>query len=192
MSEKQPHHHNQQPHHEKHEINEHNHRVHEHIAKEAEKAKREKSAQNIEKIKQMAEAEAKQTEKIKIGKESTIEESDGSFGFHHNLKSDAFNRILKRTQQKLSKPTRAFSKLAHNPTIDKVSEFSAKTIARPSGILGGSIFALVGSLALYYFAKQYGFQYNYLFAFMLFVAGYAIGAILELVVWAFYGRKQRY
>lgn len=191
MTEKHTSHHDQQPHHEKVVTHEHHQKVHEHLAHEAEKAKRERSAQNIEKIKQLAEAEAKKTEKIQPH-EDNQGESDNGFGMQQHIKLEAFNRLLARTQQKLSKPARGFSRFTHSPLVDKVSNVSAQTIARPSGILGGSICAFAGSLVVYYFAKNYGFEYNYLFVFLLFIGGYAVGAFLELVIWLFYSRRQRY
>lgn len=191
MSEKQPAHHNQRPHHEKLVGHEHQQRVHEHLAKEAETARRQKSAENIEKIKQLAEAEAKKSEKISAH-ENQKQESDSGFGMQQHIKLEAFNRLLARTQQKLSKPVRGFSRFTHSPLVDKVSNVSAQTIARPSGILGGSICAFAGSLIVYYFAKHYGFEYNYLFVFLLFIGGYAVGAFLELAIWLVYSRRQRY
>ena len=191
MSEKLSSHHNQHPSHEKLVGHEHERRSHEHLAHEAEKARRAKSAENIERIKKLAEAEAKKAEKIATHEEPK-NEADSGFGLQQHLKIDAFNRLLARTQQKLSKPARAFSKFAHNPTIDKVSNIGAQTVARPSGILGGSICAFLGSVAVYYFAKHYGFEYNYLFVFILFAGGYLVGAFLELTVWALYSRRQRY
>src|SRR5688572_28989604 len=126
MSEKHPSHHNHEPHHEKTVTHEHHKKVHEHLAHEAEKARRQKSAENIEKIKQLAEAEAKKAEKV-ISHEEPKSETDSGFSMQHNLKLDAFNRVLARTQQKLSKPARAFSRFTHNPTIDKVSNLGAQT-----------------------------------------------------------------
>ncbi len=191
MSEKHTGHHNQQPHHEKLVDHEHHRKVHEHKAHEAERAKRERSAQNIEKIKQLAEAEAKKAEKI-VTQETPKTESDSGIGMQQNLKADAFNRIMSHTRRKLSKPAKTFSRFTHNNFVDKVSNVGAQTVARPSGILGGSICAFLGSVVVYFFAKRYGFEYNYLFVFILFVGGYAIGAVLELLVWGLYSRRHRY
>ena len=75
--------------------------------------------------------------------------------------------------------------------MESISNVGAQTIARPSGLLGGSIAAFAGSLTLYFLAKQYGFRYNYLMMFMLFVGGFAIGGIVELLGWKLF-RKNRH
>ena len=151
----------------------HSERVHKHQKELAEKARHEKS-QEI------------------TSQENTKTDSASLAGMHNSLKTKAYKRVLTKTQHKLNKPARAFSKFTHNPAIDKISNVSAQTIARPSGFLGGSIFAFLGSSIVYYYSKHYGFKYNYLLVFMFFVGGYAVGALLELFIWLVYTRKQRY
>ena len=97
-----------------------------------------------------------------------------------HLKKDAYKRVIKKTQNNLSKTEKTFSKAIHNPVIEKVSDVSAKTVARPSGILFGSIGAFVASLVIYFISKRSGFEYNYLLFVMVFVGGYFIGLIAEL------------
>lgn len=171
--------------------NEHNERLAEHTKEQAAKARQEKSAENIQKIKELAKAEAEASAKVGVH-ETPADETDSLIGVQHSLKANAYERTLARAQQKLSKPLRSFSKVAHNPVVDKISEVGAQTVARPSGLLGGGICSFIGSLILLYYSKHYGFRYNYLLLFVLFAAGFLIGAILELVVWFFYSRKHRY
>ena len=82
------------------------------------------------------------------------------------------------------------SRIIHQPAIDAASEATAKTIARPSGILGGGICAFAGSLFFLYFAKHDGFHYNYLLFLVFFIGGFAIGLLFEVLVWALYARRQ--
>lgn len=171
--------------------NEHHKRAQELIAEHADRARREKSAENLAKIQEMAKIEAREAKKI-VAEQQPDNETDSMLGMQHSLKSTAYKRTLANVQQKLSKPARVFSKIAHSPAVDKISMISAETVARPSGILGGSICAFLGSLIVYYFAKHYGFRYNFLLMFVLFIGGYIIGALLELAVWLIYTRKQRY
>lgn len=191
MTEKHIAHHEQHPAHEKLVSHEHHKHADEHLAEQAEKARQQKSAENIEKIRAMAEIEAEKAEKI-AAHEQPKTETDSTLGMQHSLKATAYARVLAKTQQKLSMPVRGFSRLTHSPVVDKLSAVGAETVARPSGILGGSICAFLGSLTVYYFAKHYGFTYNYLFVFFLFLGGYALGAFLELLVWLLYSRRQRY
>ena len=166
-------------------------RAHNHLKEQAERARQEKSHHNLEKIRHMAEQEAEQTKKI-VTETEPDQAADSMLGMQHSLKANAYERTLAKVQQKLPKAARAFSKITHNPIVDKVSNVGSQTIARPSGILGGSISAFLGSLVLLYYSKHYGFRYNYLVLSMLFVGGFLLGAILELLVWGVHSRKQRY
>lgn len=113
-----------------------------------------------------------------------------TLGVQQSMKNRAYKRELAKIQTKLPRGSRSFSKFIHNPTVETVSNIGAQTIARPSGLLGGSIVAFVGSLVLYVMTKQYGFTYNYLMMFLLFLGGFAIGAIIELLGWQLF-RKHR-
>lgn len=98
------------------------------------------------------------------------------------LKADAFNRTLIKVRRQLNPVDRVFSKLVHQPVIDAVSEFSGKTIARPSGLLGGGLFALIGSSLLLYISKHYGFEYNFTVFLIMFAGGFAAGLFAELAM----------
>lgn len=89
---------------------------------------------------------------------------------------------MRQIRSKLSKPDKTFSKVIHNKTVESVSEVSSKTIARPSGLLGGGICALLGSAYLLYMTKHYGFEYNYFVFFLLFVGGFFVGMFGELLL----------
>lgn len=177
--------------HNKHVEHEHQERANKHITEQAEQARREKSAENIEKIKELAKAHAETADAVNLG-ETPPSEADSMVGMQHSLKATAYERTLARVQQRLPKTARVFSKAVHNPAVDKISTVGAETVGRPSGLLGGSICAFLGSVITLYYSKHYGFKYNYLVLFILFVAGYMVGAIIELLVWFFHGRKQRY
>lgn len=98
------------------------------------------------------------------------------------LKKETFNRTMVRVRKKLSAPARTFSKIIHQPVVDSISQVGSQTVARPSGLLGGSIVAFLGSSTFLWMARHYGFTYNYLLFAILFVAGFAIGMILELII----------
>lgn len=176
--------------HEKTVTHEHHERAEKHRNEQAEKARAEKSTENLEKIRELAKAEANEAKKVVS--EQAEDETDSLLGVQHSLKATAYERTLARIQHKLPRAARAFSRIAHSPVVDKVSAVSAQTVARPSGVLGGGICAFLGSLIALYYSKHYGFKYNYLLLLFLFVAGYLVGATLELAVWLVYSRKQRY
>lgn len=170
---------------------ENNERAAKHTAEHAERARREKSKENLDKIKELAKLEAESADKVNL-LESPTDESDSLIGVQHSMKANAYERTLSRAQQKLSAPARSFSRIVHSPVVDKFSEIGASTVARPSGLLGGSICAFVGSVILLYYSKHYGFKYNYMFLFLLFALGFIVGAVIELLVWFLYSRKRNY
>jgi hypothetical protein len=168
-----PEHHGNTTHHEKAEQK--------HLKELQEKANKtqETSKDTIEHIKQSIESTAISGKEYSVG-EKESKPTNHSFGVTKHLKKDAYKRVIKKTQNNLSKTEKTFSKAIHNPVIEKVSDVSAKTVARPSGILFGSIGAFVASLVIYFISKRSGFEYNYLLFVMVFVGGYFIGLIAEL------------
>lgn len=104
---------------------------------------------------------------------------------HHyitkKLKDIKYQETLSQIRNKLSTNQKRFSNLVHQPTIDSVSEIGAKTVARPSGIIGGSSFALVGSIILIFISNKIGFEFPQSIFILLFCTGFFIGLIIELV-----------
>lgn len=138
----------------------------------------------IESLKHQAEHEAKS--KKEVGVDSTVENKPKDSGLaSRNLKTETLKRNLQRARAHLSRPDRALSKAVHQPVIDTISKIGEKTIARPNGILAGSIVALLGSSYVLYTAKHYGFTYNYSVVFILFGGGYVVGLILETIIFIF-------
>lgn len=158
-------------------------------AEQAEQAKQEKANENLAKIHELAKQEAEQSHKVAV--ETTTTDDNNIVGLQHSLKATAYERTLSKARQKLPKLARAFSVVSHNAVVEKVSTVSAQTAARPSGLLGGSISAFLGSVIILYFSRHYGFRYNYLVLFILFIGGFLLGVVLELLVWLFYSRKRR-
>ncbi len=168
---------------EKHEnLNHDNHEQQEAIRKsvesKAEKSKNE-HAENLGEIRSKIETEAK-SKKEKSEHHKDKHESDKPVFVNKELKNLAYQRTLRRTQSKLSAPSRAFSKVIHQPTVENVSEFAGKTIARPSGILMGGISAFIGSSIFLWAARYYGYEYNFLLFALFFVGGFFIGLFVEL------------
>jgi hypothetical protein len=108
------------------------------------------------------------------------------------IKSISLKNELKAIRQKLPLDQKLLSKTIHQPIIRRSSEATAKTIARPVGLLGGGILAFIGSLAYLFFAKYIGIKYNYLVFIMLFVLGYVLASILELLTKSLSKTKNTY
>lgn len=170
---------------------EHHSRNQELAAEKARKALAEHAEQDHQALAQEAAKHAQESSKHKIDHAASERRDDLTLpGVQQTMKDRAYKRELAKVQTKLPKTSRRFSKVVHNKTVETVSNIGAQTVARPSGLLGGSIVAFAGSLVLYFMAKQYGFRYNYLVMFLLFIAGFAVGALLELVTWSFSGRHK--
>lgn len=99
-----------------------------------------------------------------------------------DLKATTYRRTMKANRRHLRPQERVFSKVIHQPIIEKVSEVAGATVARPSGIIGGGLLAVLGSSILLWITKKYGYEYNYLVYMILFVGGFALGIIIELAL----------
>lgn len=95
------------------------------------------------------------------------------------LKDMAYHRALARTRKHLSAPSRTFSKIVHSSALDHPSETIGKTVARPSSMLGGALFAMVGTSLLLWVTKKYGYEYNYLAVVVMFGFGMIVGLTVE-------------
>lgn len=123
-----------------------------------------------------------------VGKEKATH-APSELYVNQELKEQTWNRSMTRVRKHLSAPNRAFSKVIHQPVVDSVSRVSEKTIARPSGLLTGSIFAFLGSSFFLWMANHYGFEYNYLLFFLFFIGGFAVGLVVEMLLFVFRRKK---
>lgn len=134
---------------------------------------------NIESIREQI------AEKAISGKELTPTENEQpqpqSLFSTKQLKLEAFTKTMQRVRSRLNPPERALSKFMHHPTVEMLSNYGSETVARPSGILGGGLFTLVGSSVFLFYAKNRGFEYNYSIFILLFVAGFGAGLVTELI-----------
>lgn len=136
---------------------------------------------NIDKIKQSIHDEAISGREFAMG-EHHKDADQPILGVHRELKANAYKRTLHKVRAHLRPSEQAFSKVIHQPKVEAVSEISSKTIARPSGILGGGITALLGSGYVLYVSKYAGFKYNFFVFILFFCGGFVVGTILELLI----------
>lgn len=125
----------------------------------------------------------------KLEKEADSAKALGHGEINAELKKITLRRELKNIRSKLSGPDKALSSVIHQPAVRVVSEASAKSIARPSGLLGGGITAFIGTTAYLVLANQMGFSYNYFVFIALFVIGFILGLTIEIVSSAFIGKR---
>lgn len=91
----------------------------------------------------------------------------------------AFKQLMHKVQKHLSKPEKTVSKILHQPTVERLSEVGSKTVARPSGVLVGSIFSFISSLIVYFISKQYAYDMTYSVFVVSFLGGFMFGIVAE-------------
>jgi hypothetical protein len=104
-------------------------------------------------------------------------------------KKGALKSERQKIQANLSTGDKVFSKVIHNRAITAASDAAAATVARPTSLFWGGLFACLTSAMLYFTAKYIGFQYNYLVSFISFVGGYLVGLVVELLLRLVHGSK---
>jgi len=134
---------------------------------------------NIGKLQESIHKTAISAKEVTVGEREETN-SQPVLGAQKALKTDAYRRTIQKVRSHLNPTERTFSKVIHHRLIEPVSEFSSRTVGRPSGILGGGIVALVGSGIVLYMAKHYGFRYNFTIFLLLVVGGFGTSLLLEV------------
>lgn len=150
---------------------------------EAERVSQERSPSDaLEQIRERL-AAIHEYENTPIGANLESEDTDepSVLGIQKVLKNDAFRDTMRTVRASLPSGSVLFSKIIHNPSMDRASEITSRTIARPAGLLGGGITALAISAISLILAKRYGFSYNYGTLLISFLAGYTVVTIIEIV-----------
>lgn len=138
----------------------------------AEKSEAE-AREQLEKVIEKAESEeVKQEKRQPVKAERIITRED---------RKDSFKKTMETVQSQLPKSSRTFSKVIHNPTVEKVSEVTGKTIARPNAILSGSVAAFVLTLAIYTLAKINGYPLSGFETIAAFIIGWIAGMLFDYI-----------
>lgn len=88
---------------------------------------------------------------------------------------ESFAAEMKGVQAELGPTGRLFSKLIHNPAVDRVTDAIGSTLARPNAMLSGSIAAFVSITILYFIAHHYGYQLSGFETIGAFATGWLLG-----------------
>lgn len=94
-------------------------------------------------------------------------------------KAASYQATMRDVQAHLTPAERAFSKVIHHPTVERVSDTVGATVARPNAILAGAITAFLVSLATLLIAKHYGYRLSGFEAIGAFAAGWLIGILYD-------------
>jgi hypothetical protein len=106
----------------------------------------------------------------------------GTGHLSRGLRQASLNRELHEIRRRLPAPQRVLSRIVHQPTVRLVSEAAGRSVSRPSGLLGGSLAAFIGSCGYLYLAWHVGYRYNYLAFIIMLAGGFVVGVLLEGLV----------
>jgi hypothetical protein len=158
------------------------------LQEKADHAENDPIQKHIESLSKSVEQQAISGKEVNVG-DKTTESAPQTFGTNKQLKADSYKRALKRVRTDLNVPERTLSRVVHQKTVESVSNVAAKTVARPSALLGGGIGAFVGSAILLYISHHSGFTYNYTVIFVLFIGGFFAGSLAELIIRVFVRKR---
>lgn len=114
-------------------------------------------------------------------KEGAGHSSKRTSNLSRKAKEASFKTHMKRVQNELPPASRAFSKVIHNKTVERVSDGIGATIARPNAILSGAIFAFILVLAVYIIAKTFGYPLSGFETIGAFVIGWVVGVVYDYI-----------
>lgn len=161
------------------------------IERNAEASKIESNEQTAEKAKIEAQELALSVEKG--GAEKKKKEASPA-GRRHGVvsqkeKATSYAHTMKRVQTELPPIQRGFSKVIHNPIVEKTSEVVGSTVARPNAILAGAVVAFFAVLAVYLTAKHFGYVLSGFETIGAFIVGWILGILYDFFRVMITGKK---
>lgn len=94
-------------------------------------------------------------------------------------KDISYNATMRDIEGHMTPTSRAFSRLIHHKTVERVSDTVGSTVARPNAILAGAIAAFVISLSTLLIAKHYGYRLSGFEAIAAFAVGWLLGILYD-------------
>ncbi len=116
------------------------------------------------------------------GAEQRRGNTDGTPSATHATKRQreaSYAATMRQIRSEMSAPSRTFSKVIHNKTVERVSDAIGTTAARPNAVLAGSVAATFLTLFVFLVAKQYGYRLSGFETIGTFFVGWALGLIYD-------------
>jgi len=162
------------------------------LEKNAEKSKIENGEQAVENAKIEALKEAISVEKGSAEKKK--KETPAAAPRRHGVVSKkeatvSYKKHMKKLQEELPPVQRGFSKLIHNPAVEKTSEVVGSTVARPNAILAGAVVAFFAVLIVYLTAKHFGYILSGFETIGAFIVGWVLGVLYDFLRVMITGKK---
>jgi len=149
------------------------------LERNLERAVEQTKEQDVEKLKESAERAAELEKKQEQAPVAKVEKRRDTPAQRRAKAKVSYKKTMKETQAQMKPAERTFSKVIHNPAVEKTSEVVGGTVARPNAILAGSAAAFVLTLAVYLFAKYYGYPLSGSETIAAFVVGWAVGLLID-------------
>lgn len=149
---------------------------------------REQQEKNIEKARDEVNKEAISGREVSNGEDKP--KGEDSPAPKYRSRKESYNHTMQTVRSEMSAPARAFSKVIHNPVVERTSEVIGSTVARPNAILSGSLFAGLAVLGLYLTARHFGFELRGSETIIAFTLGWAAGIVFDLLRGMFTGKRQ--
>lgn len=159
----------------------------EHVAKLSKESHhvRHEHKDKIDEIISKIEKSAKNTEELSnINSQEDTQQKDEykNIQVGSQFRKQGLKQSLAKIQKELPPHQKVFSKFIHNSKVDKISEATGATVARPSGLLAAGTFSFVASVGVMTICRYFGYEYNYLIGLFSLVAGFFIGLLFEGIV----------
>lgn len=104
-------------------------------------------------------------------------------------RKDSYSSTMRQIQSEMNVPARTFSKVIHNPVVEKTSNVVGSSIARPNAVLAGSMMATFMTLFVFIVAKQYGYRLSGFETIATFLLGWSLGLIYDYARLMVVGRR---
>lgn len=167
------------------------------IGAERSKEIRERLHEKVEKVEDANELAKEALEKANLAEKERKAESptrqealaERPAGPNKVEREASFAATMREVRSQMPATSRAFSKVIHNKTVEKVSDGVGSTVARPNAILSGAIFAFILTLSVYLIAKNLGYPLSGFETIAAFILGWVIGIIYDFLRVMITGRQ---
>lgn len=150
----------------------------------------EKDQDNLEDARKEALEQATTLERKKAHKEKDGSPAERRGPLTKKERDASFTATMAEVRTHMSAPSRAFSTVIHNKTVEKVSDAVGGTIARPNAILSGSVLAFLFTLVIYLIANHNGYRLSGSETIASFALGWIIGLLFDYVRVLVIGRSK--
>ena len=104
-------------------------------------------------------------------------------------RQEAYDHTMTEMRSHLSPAGRTFSTIIHNPVVERVSDVTGKTIARPNAILAGSATAFFVVLGVFLVTRHYGYPLSGSETILAFALGWVLGLVFDYLRVMMTGRQ---